>query len=152
VSPAVPVVLAGHAAGFPPLLQEAGLVDDEDARDRVPEVVDDVRPEVVADAIGVPGRGAQQALHPAGAGLADRFRELPAVLALYGLKQARQGAPGPLPRFGAGEAVGDPRVQILPGVRAPLDRGQSDRARRCPHGPPRLRKGQRTAGLTQVSL
>jgi hypothetical protein len=76
-------VLACDAAGLPPLLQEAGLVHDEDAGGGIPEMVDHVVPQVIADAVGVPGGGAQQALHPARPELADRFGELPTILALH---------------------------------------------------------------------
>jgi hypothetical protein len=124
-------VLACHAAGFPPLLQEPGLVDDEDAGRLVAEVVDDVGPEVVADAVGVPGGGAQQALDPSRPGLAHRFRELPAVLALHPPEEARQVAPGPFACFGAGEAAADAPAQVDPGIRPPCDRGQPETAR-CP--------------------
>jgi hypothetical protein len=124
VSPAVPVVLARHAARLRPLLQKAGLVDDEDAACVVAQVPDDVVPEVVADAVGVPGGGAQQALHAPRPGLAHRFGELPPVLALHPIEQPRQVTPRPLPRFGAGEPVGDPRVQVRQRVPAPRDRRQ----------------------------
>jgi hypothetical protein len=50
-------VLARDAAGFPPLLEKAGLVHEEDASRLVAEVRDDVIPEVVADTVGVPGGG-----------------------------------------------------------------------------------------------
>ena len=137
----MPRVLARDAAGLLPLLQKAGLVHDEDAGRLIAEVRDDVVPEVVADAVGVPGGGTQQALHPAGPGLADRLRELPPVLALDALQQARQVAPGPFAGFGAGEAAADPRVQLRPGVRAPLDRGQPESTRRPVHLLPPPAKG-----------
>ena len=143
-------VLARDAAGLLPLLQKAGLVHDEDAGRLVAEVLDDVVPEVVADAVGVPGGGAQQALHPPGPGLADRLRELPAVLALDPLQQAGQVAPGPFPRFGAGEAAADPRVQLRPSVRAPLDRGQPESTRRPAHLlPSACEREKRTATLAK---
>src|SRR5215217_6220441 len=90
VSPAVPVVLARHAAGLPPRLQEPGLVDDEDAACVVAQVRDDVIAEVVADGVGVPGGLAQQAPHAARTAFAHRFGELPAVRALDPVEQARQ--------------------------------------------------------------
>jgi hypothetical protein len=61
---------------------------------------------------------------PPWTGLAHRFGELPAVLALRPVEQPRQVTPRPLARFGAGEPVGDPGVQLRPRVRAPRDRRQ----------------------------
>ncbi len=46
-------VLAGDARGVVTLLEESGLVEDEDGFG-VPERVDDVVPEVVADLVGRP--------------------------------------------------------------------------------------------------
>jgi hypothetical protein len=142
VSPAVPVVLAGDAAGFPPLLEEAGLVDDEDASRLVAEVVDDVLPEVVADTVGVPGGSAQQALHAPRPGLPDRLGELPAVLALHPLEQPCQIAPGPFACFGASEAVSDPCVHLRQRVRALSDHGAPYPLVQCVHGALPCTKGQ----------
>jgi hypothetical protein len=139
-------VLARHAAGLSPLLQKAGFIHNEDAGRLVAEVRDDVVPEVVADAIGVPGGGTQQALHPPGSGLADRLRELPPVLALDAFQQARQVTLGPCAGFGAGKAAADPRVQLRPCVCTSFDHGQPESAR-CPvHLRPSTgERGQRTA-------
>jgi hypothetical protein len=63
-------VLARDATGLPPLFQKAGLVHDEDASGFIAEMGDDGVPEVVADAIGVPGGGVQEALYPVRPGLA----------------------------------------------------------------------------------
>ena len=128
MAPGRAAVLPRDAAGLLPLLQEAGLIHDEHAGGGIAEMVDDVVPEVIADALGVPGGGVQETLHPMRPGLADRLCELPPVLALDALQQAGQVAPRPLPRFGARKAVSDPRVQLLPGLRAPLDRAQSESA------------------------
>ena len=144
-SPAVPVVLARHAAGFAPLLEEAGLVDDEDAGRLIPQVVDDVVPEVVADAVGVPGGSAEQALHAPGPGLTDRLGELPTVLALHPIEQPRQVAPGPFACFGPSEAVSDPRVCLRQRVCPPSDHGEPHPLGQCVHGALPAHKGKRTA-------
>jgi hypothetical protein len=131
---------------FRPLFEKAGLVHDEDAGRLVAEVRDDVTPEVVADAVGVPSGGTQQALRSPGPRLADRLRELPPVLALDSFQQARQVAPGPVAGFGANEATADPRVQILPRVCVPRDRGQPEPTRRPVHlRPAPCEREQRTA-------
>ena len=146
VVPAVPLYWRATPQDFRPLLQKAGLVHDEHASGLISEMLDDVVPEVVADAVGVPGGGTQQALHAPGPGFADRLRELPAVLALDALQQAGQVAPGSLPRFAAGETVSDPRVQLRPRVRASLDRGQPESTRRPVHLlPSACKRGKRTA-------
>ncbi len=54
-------VLARHAAGFRPLLEEASLVDDEDPGGLVPEMPDDVGPEGVADTVRRPSGGSLDA-------------------------------------------------------------------------------------------
>ena len=68
-------VLPRDAAGLLPLLQEAGLIHDKHAGGGISEMVDDVVPEVIADALGVPGGGVQETLHPVRPGLTDRLRE-----------------------------------------------------------------------------
>jgi hypothetical protein len=73
-------VLPGNTGGFRALLEEACLVDDQDAV-VVPEVLYDVAAEVVANRIGIPAGPAQEALDAMGRGVADRLGQLPGVLA-----------------------------------------------------------------------
>src|SRR5262249_39403938 len=125
----------------------AGLVPDEDAAGYVPAMVDHVVPEVIADTVGVPGGGVEEALHPVRPGLADGFRQLPAMLALDVFQQAGQGAPRSLPRCGAGKTAADPGVQILPGLCVLLDRSQAEPAGSLHCSPPRRKRRKRTAVL-----
>ena len=147
-------VLAGQCSTVPRPGDPSGvktrrssrLIHDEEAGRLVAEVRDDVIPEVVTDAIGVPSGGTQEALHSARPSLADRFCELPPVLARHPLQQARQVAPGPFAGFGAREATTDPRVEILPSVSVPLDRGHPESTRRPVHLlPAPCERGQPTA-------
>lgn len=114
-------VLPSHAAGLRALLQEAGLIDDQDAARVVPEVVDDVAAQIIADGVGIPGGGVQEALDTLRSQLADRLRELPAVLALDAAEQADEIAPGALAYFRPGEATRDPPMQRLQGLRPSRD-------------------------------
>ena len=108
VSPAVPVVLARHAARLRPLLQEPGLVDDEKAGRRVAQVRDDVFAQVVADGVGVPVRPGQQMLHPVRGRVPEMFRQLPPVLPLGVAQQTPDVPDGPLAGLGSGEVTPDP--------------------------------------------
>ncbi|GAA3299057.1 hypothetical protein GCM10020295_36250 [Streptomyces cinereospinus] len=74
-------VLPLHSRRALALLQEAGLVDHENAAVGA-EVFGGVGTQVVADGIGVPAGVAQQALHRPGPGMAGLFGQLPAVLPL----------------------------------------------------------------------
>ena len=101
-------VLAGDAAGFRALLQEAGLIDDQHAARVVPEVLDDVVAQIVPHRVGIPGGSVQQALDTFRAALADRLGELPAVLALDAIEQPGEIASGALAHLSTREATGDP--------------------------------------------
>src|SRR4051812_44312084 len=93
------------------------------------------RPEVVADAAGVPGRGGEEPRRAAGPGLADRLGELPTVLALY-----------PLTRLRAGEASRNPRMHVRQRVRAARNCGESHPRAWCVHGALPGPKGQAYRG------
>src|SRR5436309_1099285 len=80
-------VLAGDAAGFRAFLQEAGLVDDQDAARRIPEMVDDVLAQIVAHRVSVPGGSVQEALDTLRAVLAGRLSKLPTVLTFDTIEQ-----------------------------------------------------------------
>jgi hypothetical protein len=73
-------VLAGDAARRPALLEEAGLVDDED-RVRLGERLDRVVAHQVAERVGLPAAAAEDGLLPPGAGIARRLGPHPAGLA-----------------------------------------------------------------------
>jgi hypothetical protein len=137
--------LAGHAARLRPLLQEPGFVDDEHTGHLVPELVENVPPEIVAHLVGVPRGGAEQALHPARPGFAHRLRQLPPVRAVHPVEQPRPGAPGAFARFQTRKAATDPRVQLRQRIRAPRDRDRPVPVSRGLHGAPRAQHGKRPA-------
>jgi hypothetical protein len=64
-----------------PLLHHPGLIHHQD-RLRVAQVLDHVRPQVVADRLGIPVGAPQQMLQGVGRPIPDRLGQLPAVLAL----------------------------------------------------------------------
>src|SRR5215210_1141099 len=75
-------VLAGHPDALFALLQEAGLVQDEDATLFLTEMLHYVAPQVVSDRLRVPPGAVQQSLHALGVVLAHGLGHLPAVVAL----------------------------------------------------------------------
>ena len=94
-------VLPRHAGRLGALLEEPGLVEDQD-RLGVAEALDDVTPEVVADRVGVPFGPAYEVLDAVGVGVADRLGELPGVLALDGAEQADEVGPDAVAGLAAG--------------------------------------------------
>jgi hypothetical protein len=74
-------------------------------------VLDHLGPEVVADRVGIPARGPQQALDAVWAALADLLGEVPSVAALDRAEQASQNVTDTSADFRTGKAWGDPRVQ-----------------------------------------
>ena len=111
-------VLARDPGGVGPLLEEAGLVEDQDGVG-VAEGLDDVGPQVVADLVGVPVGPAQQVLDAVGGVVADLLGELPGVLALHRGEQADEVGPDAVAGLAAGEPRPDPsgdRVELLPPV------------------------------------
>ena len=63
-----------------------------------------VVPEIVANQVGVPDVGGQQALHPIGGGVPRLLRQLPAVLAFHGTEQPSQVVQRPPTRLGTPES------------------------------------------------
>ena len=128
-------VLAGDAGGMGPLLEEAGLVEDQHGVG-VAEGLDDVGPEVVADRVGVPFGAAHQVLDAVGGGVADLLGELPGVLALDRPEQAGEIGAGAVPGLAAREPRPDPasdRVEFTSPITNVLE---SDDGTDAGHGDP----------------
>src|SRR4051794_15389364 len=109
-------VLPRHPGRVPALLGEAGLVDDQH-RILGAQAPDRVLAAQVAGRLLVPEHVAEHPLRAPGPGVADRLRELPAVLALDRPEQPLQVAPRLLARLGAHEQPAEPgqqRVQLRP--------------------------------------
>jgi hypothetical protein len=79
--PAVPGVLAFDPYRLVALLHEPGLVEHQHGV-RVTEMLAHVGAQVVAHRFGLPVHAGQEVLHAIGAGIADRFGQVPTVLAL----------------------------------------------------------------------
>jgi hypothetical protein len=86
------------------------LIDDEH-RSRIPQLLDDVRPQVVPYGIRVPVGRRQQPLQAVRGPLAGLLGELPTVLALHRPGQPAQVSQGAAPRFGAPKPGADPSVE-----------------------------------------
>jgi len=82
-------ILAFDADGLGAFLEEAGFINDQH-RIGMAEVLDDVGTQVVADLIGVPVGGGEQALHAIRRGGAAVFGDLPLFLRSMGLSSARR--------------------------------------------------------------
>lgn len=82
-------VLPLHAGRADALLQEAGVIDDEDGL-AVTEVFDDVVAYVVQDLVGVPLDPVQQPMDAIGTRVQGFLRQRPSVLALQRRSQAPQ--------------------------------------------------------------
>jgi hypothetical protein len=132
------------------LLEEAGLVHDEQPATRLAQVVQDEAAQVVAHALHVPDRPIEQALDALWPSLADGLRHLPPIFALHSVEEAEHVALGPLAHFPAGEALRDALVELRqhlrpsrPGVVGGRDATMAV-AQLCRHGPapfPRLACG-----------
>jgi hypothetical protein len=109
--PAVPVDWRWTPAERSPFLHNAGLVQHQH-RLRVPQVLDHVLPEVVADPVGVPPRAIQQPLHPIRGQLPGLLGQPPAVLALDLAQQPLQVGQCPPPRLHPPEPSTDALVQL----------------------------------------
>ena len=88
-------------------------------------MVDDVLPQIISHAIGIPRRGIQQTLDTLRPGLTDRFCQLPAVLALDPIEQANKIATEPLAHLDASETVSDPLKHVVQCFRPTADRDQT---------------------------
>jgi hypothetical protein len=107
-------VLAGDARRLSVLLEESSLVGHEDAL-RMAQLGQDIRPQVVADGVGVPGVAVQDALNPPRVRIACLLRELPAVLAFHVGDQSAQVVGG-MPRCGPAETRPKPFGNLLDGL------------------------------------
>jgi predicted nucleic acid-binding protein len=83
--PGPAAVLPLHPDRLRPLLEEAGLVDDQHAV-RIAELIDHVRSEIIAYGVRIPPRGVQQTLDSLRTGLAEVLGQLPPVLPLRSLQ------------------------------------------------------------------
>src|SRR5215210_6046489 len=95
-------VLALDPGALVPLLDEARLVDDEDAL-LARQVFEYVAPQFVAHGVRVPIRSSQQVLDTVWRGVPRDLGQLPTILALGTGEQTAQIIPRPLARFGADE-------------------------------------------------
>jgi hypothetical protein len=91
-------------------LQEPGLIHDQHAG-VVAQLLDHIGSQIIADRVGLPLSGIEQALHATRMWLAELFRQLPAVLALHRSQEALQVPPRPLPDLRAAEPRSEPRMQ-----------------------------------------
>jgi hypothetical protein len=105
-------VLALHAYGLGALLEIPGLVDDQH-RLGVAKALDQIGAEVIADAVVVPHRPAEQMLHPIRAGVADLLGDRPAVLARQVGQQPAHERPGPPAWLHPAEPARDPAQQLV---------------------------------------
>jgi hypothetical protein len=91
-------VLATHPGGVPALLEEAGLVKDQDGVG-IAERIDDIIPEIVADRLGIPVGPAHEVLNAIGVSVADLLGDLPGILPLDEPQQADEIGPRALARL-----------------------------------------------------
>ena len=105
-------VLPRHAGRAVALLEEPGLVEDQD-RVGVAEVLDDIGPQVVADRVGVPVGAAHEVLDAVGVGVADPLGDLPGVLPLHRAEEPGEVGPDAVAGLAAGEAGPDPPGQLV---------------------------------------
>jgi hypothetical protein len=105
-------VLPLHSCRGPALLQEAGLVDDENAAVGA-EVFGGVGTQIVADGIGVPAGAAQQALHRPRPSMGRLFGQLPAVLPFHARQQPEQVGAGRGPGLNPPEPARDPGHNLV---------------------------------------
>jgi hypothetical protein len=89
-----------------------GLVHDQH-RLGVAEILHQVGAQVVADAVVVPDRSAQQVLHPVGAGVTGVLSDRPAVLAWQVGQQPVHERPGPSAGLHPAKPARDPTQQLL---------------------------------------
>ena len=118
-------MLPFDADGLGAFLEETGLIDDEHGLG-MPEVLDDIGPQIVADLIGIPVGGSEQPLDPIGGRGAHVFSNLPAIFAFNRTDQRPYVSIRQLTGFRPHKVLGNPLMQG----------GQADRP------PPNLRRIQ----------
>jgi len=94
------------------LLQEPGLITDQHPA-RIAEPPGYEAAQVIADRIGVPGRGAQQPLHRLRILVTGLLRQLPAVLPLHRRQQPQHELPRRAPRLRPAEPARDKGHQLI---------------------------------------
>ncbi len=95
-----------------PLLEESGLVEDQDRR-RIAQVLAHIGHQIVTHRVRVPARRIHEPLHAIGGALTRLLGQLPAILALGMAKQAFAIRQGAAPRLGPLKARRNPRMQGL---------------------------------------
>ena len=99
--------LGRDLAGLRPLLQEAGLIDDEHAARHLAEVLDDLRSYVVPHGVGIPDRAMEAPLRAERIALPHRLRQLPTILASHPCEQPGEVAADALAHRHPPEAARD---------------------------------------------
>src|SRR5258707_4729409 len=105
-------VLRRHAGGLLAFLEEARLIDHQDAR-FLSQVCQDVRAQLITRCFLIPIGLQEQPLYAMGTTLAYGFSQLPAVLALDWGQQAFQKAAHPSTHLGAPKARSNPRLYLI---------------------------------------
>lgn len=105
-------VLALNPCGFRALLQESGLVHDQDPV-ACAQMRDGVVADVIADAVGVPARGVEQSLHAIGGQITSCLGQRLPVLTGQRREQATHVGAGPPPRLNPVEPARDLREQLV---------------------------------------
>src|SRR5258707_3933827 len=105
-------VLRRHAGGLLAFLEEARLIDHQDAC-FLSQVCQDVRAQLITRCFLIPIGLQEQPLYAMGTTLAYGFSQLPAVLALDWGQQAFQKAAHPSTHLGAPKARSNPRLYLI---------------------------------------
>jgi hypothetical protein len=105
-------VLPLHPGGGGALLDESGVINDQDALVGA-EVFGDVSLQVVAYPVGLPAALPQEVLQPVRGGVPGELGQLPGVLAPHGPEQSSHVVPHSASGLDAGEAVSDPQEEFF---------------------------------------
>jgi hypothetical protein len=105
-------VLPGDGRRLGPLLEEPGLVEDQDGVG-IADRLDDVGSQVVADRVAIPFGPAHQVRDAVGVGVADRLGDLPGVLPRDRPEQADEVGPDAVTRLAAAEPLSDPSGHLV---------------------------------------
>lgn len=120
-----------HARGGGALLDEAGVVNDQDSV-APPEAFGDVVLELVTDLVRVPAGTGEQVLQPVGGGVTGVLGQLPAIFAADRAEQASDVAAHPAAWLHAPEAVADTEEEVFEFVVPGLGRRLVDHDERLP--------------------
>lgn len=113
-------VLPLHAGRTDTLLQESGVIDDQN-RIPVAEVLDDVVPHIIEDLIGVPLDPVQQPMDTVRSRVTYLFGQCPAALPLQRSDQTLHVGKRRLPRLSPVDPMHEPPVQSLQLTRPQTD-------------------------------